>query len=157
MLRSSDKEIREIYQYACQVKNRVSFMKQALPIILQRHKVKLDYDYVGEAVLSGKNNYTKASQLKRFDSFSEDSLVYQFRPYKIKDFVLETNRDYLTNDDLGKSAVFVVLDAIIENDGQDISGNKRLLIYNIEVGQRVLVPNVKSLYRAYKDTNLRVA
>jgi len=150
----TSKEIREIYQYACQIKNRVSFMKQALPIILKRHGIKLDYDYVGEAVLSGKNAYTKASQLKRFDSFSEDSLVYQFRPYKIKDFVLETNRDYLTYDDLGKSAIFVVLDAIIENGGSNISGNKRLLIYNVEVGQKLLKSNLKSLYRKHKDTSL---
>jgi hypothetical protein len=150
----SDNEIREIYQYASQVKNRVSYMKIALPIILQKHNVKLKYDYLGEAVLSGKNNYTKASQLKRFESFSPDSLVYQFRPYKIKDFVLETNRDYLTDDDLGKSAVFVVLDATIENDGLKIGGNKRLLIYNVEVGHKIMIPNIKSLYKKHKDTNI---
>lgn len=150
----SDKEIREIYQYASQVKNRISYMKIALPIILQRHNVKLKYDYIGEAVLSGKNNYTKASQLKRFESFTPDSLVYQFRPYKIKDFILETNRDYLTDDDLGKSAVFVVLDATIENDGLKIGGNKRLLIYNVEVGHKIMKPNVHSLYRKHKDTDI---
>ena len=152
----SDNEIREIYQYASQLKNRVSYMKLALPIILKRHNVKLKYDYLGEAVLSGKNNYTKASQIKRFESFSPDSLVYQFRPYKIKDFVLETNRDYLTDDDLGKSAVFVVLDATIENDGLKIGGNKRLLIYNVEVGHKIMIPNIKSLYKKHKDTDLKV-
>jgi hypothetical protein len=150
----SDNEIREIYQYASQVKNRVSYMKIALPIILQKHNVKLKYDYLGEAVLSGKNNYTKASQLKRFESFSPDSLVYQFRPYKIKDFVLDTNRDYSTDEDLGKSAVFVVLDATIEDNGHKIGGNKRLLIYNVEVGHKVIVPNLKSLYKPWKDTDL---
>jgi hypothetical protein len=152
----TDKEIREIYQFSAQLKNRVGYMKLALPEILKKHGVNLKYDYVGEAVLSGKNNYTKASQLKRFESFSVDSLVYQFRPYKIKDFVLETNRDYLTNDDLGKSAVFVVLDATIEDNGHKIGGNKRLLIYNVEVGQKIMIPNLKSLYKAYKDTDLKV-
>jgi hypothetical protein len=152
----SDKEIREIYQYASGVKNRVGYMKVALPIILERHGVNLQYDYVGEAVLSGKNNYTTSSQLKRFESFSEDSLVYQFRPYKIKDFYLETNRDYLTDDDLGKSAVFVVLDATIENGGLKVGGNKRLLIYNVEVGHKVMIPHLKSLYRPWKDTDLSV-
>jgi hypothetical protein len=152
----TDKEIREIYQFSAQLKNRVGYMKLALPEILKKHGVNLKYDYVGEAVLSGKNNYTKASQLKRFESFSVDSLVYQFRPYKIKDFVLETNRDYLTNDDLGKSAVFVVLDATIEDNGHKIGGNKRLLIYNVEVGQKIMIPNIKSLYKAYKDTDLKV-
>ena len=153
----SDKEIREIYQYGSQLKNRVSYMKLALPNILKKHGVNLKYDYIGEAVLSGKNNYAKASQVRRFESFTEDSLVYQFRPYKIKDFVLETNRDYLTDDDLGKSAVYVVLDATIENNGQKIGGNKRLLIYNVEVGHKIVIPNIKSLYKKHKDTDLSVA
>ena len=149
----SDKEIREIYQYASQVKNRVSFMKLALPIILQKHNIDLKYDYLGEAVLSGKNNYTRSSQIKRFESFTSDSLVYQFRPYKIKDFVIDTNREYLTDDDLGKSAVFVVLDATIEDNGHKIGGNKRLLIYNVEIGHKVVISNLKSLYRPHKDTS----
>ena len=148
----SDKEIREIYQYASQIKNRVSYMKLALPIILKRHGIKLNYDYVGEAVLSGKNNYTRSSQIKRFESFTPDSLVYQFRPYKIKDFTLETNRNYLSSDDLRKSAVFVVLDATIEDNGNKIGGNKRLLIYNVEVGQKIMVSDLKALYRPHKDT-----
>lgn len=153
----SDKEIREIYQFSSQLKNRVSYMKLALPDILKRHNISLEYDYIGEAVLSGKNNYTRASQIKRFESFTPDSLVYQFRPYKIKDFVLETNRDYLTNDDLGKSAVYVVLDATIEDNGLKIGGNKRLLIYNVSVGQKVVVPNLRALYHPWKDTDLSVA
>ena len=153
----SDKEIREIYQYGSQLKNRVSYMKLALPNILKKHGINLKYDYIGEAVLSGKNNYAKASQVRRFESFTEDSLVYQFRPYKIKDFVLETNRDYLTDDDLGKSAVYVVLDATIENNGQKIGGNKRLLIYNVEVRQKIQIPNTRSLYKVHKDTDLSVA
>lgn len=65
-------------------------MKTKLPSILSRHGVSIDYDYIGEAVLSGKNNYTIKTQQKRFEDFSEDSLVYQFRPYKIKDFMDET-------------------------------------------------------------------
>ena len=152
----SDKEIREIYQYGSQLKNRVSYMKLALPNILKKHGINLKYDYIGEAVLSGKNNYARASQIRRFESFTEDSLVYQFRPYKIKDFVLETNRDYLTDDDLGKSAVYVVLDATIENNGLKIGGNKRLLIYNVEVGHKIVIPNIKSLYKKHKDTDLSV-
>jgi hypothetical protein len=152
----TDKEIREIYQYSSQLKNRVGYMKMMLPDILKKHKVNIKYDYVGEAVLSGKNNYTKASQLKRFESFSADSLVYQFRPYKIKDFVLETNRDYLTDEDLGKSAVFVVLDATIEDNGLKVGGNKRLLVYNVEVGHKVMIPNLKSLYKKHKDTDLNI-
>jgi hypothetical protein len=70
--------------------------------------------------------------------------------------VLETNRAYLTDDELGKSAVFVVLDATIENDGLKIGGNKRLLIYNVEVGHKIMIPNIKSLYKKHKDTDLKV-
>lgn len=150
----SDKEIREIYQFSSQLKNRVGYMKLKLPDILEKHNIKLKYDYIGEAVLAGKNNYARASQIKRFESFTPDSLVYQFRPYKIKDFVLDTNRDYLTDDDLGKSAVFVVLDATIEDGGLKIGGNKRLLIYNTEVGHKVVCPNLKSLYKVHKDTKI---
>lgn len=150
----SDKEIREIYQFSSQLKNRVGYMKLKLPDILEKHNIKLKYDYIGEAVLAGKNNYARASQIKRFESFTPDSLVYQFRPYKIKDFVLDTNRDYLTDDDLGKSAVFVVLDATIEDGGLKIGGNKRLLIYNTEVGHKIVCPNLKSLYKVYKDTKI---
>ena len=150
----SDGEIKEIYQYGKQVRNRAGYMKMALPGILAKHNVGLNYDYIGEAVIGGKNNYTLSSQAKRFEAFTPDSLVYQFRPYKIKDFVSDTGRDYLTKEDLGKSAVYVVLDATIENNGHKIGGNKRLLIYNVEVGQRVVIPNTKSLYKAHKDTAL---
>ena len=148
----SDKEIREIYQYASKLKNRVGYMKMALPILLKKHNIDLTYDYIGEAVLSGKNNYTRSSQIKRFESFTDSSLVYQFRPYKMKEFVMNTGREYLTKEDLGKTAIFVVLDATIEDNGFTIGGNKRLLIYNVEVGQKIVVPNTKSLYKKHKDT-----
>ena len=150
----TEREVREIYQCSSQLKNRVGYMKLALPIILKNHHVSLKYDYIGEAVLSGKNNYTRSSQIKRFESFTPDSLVYQFRPYKIKDFVADTDRDYLTDDDLGKSAVFVVLDATVENNGFKIGGNKRLLLYNVEVGHKIIVPHLQSLYKKHKDTDL---
>lgn len=150
----SEREIREIYQTSKQVKNRVKYIKQALPTILNRHNVKIDYDYVGEAVLSGKNHYTASTQTLRFDNFSPEATPYQFRPYRIKEFVNETGRNYLTSDDLGKKAVFVVLDAIIDNNGLDIKGNKRLLIYHVEVGHKIAVPNLKGLYRPHKDTAL---
>jgi hypothetical protein len=52
--------------------------------------------------------------------------------------------------------VFVVLDATIENGGLKVGGNKRLLIYNVEVGHKVMIPNLKSLYKVHKDTDLSV-
>ena len=149
----SDAEIRRIYQVSRKVKSRVRYMESELPKILSDHGIKdLQYDYVGEAVLNGRNNY---KETKRFDGFSPTSMVYQFRPYKIKKFMDETGRDFLTKDDLGKSAVYAVLDANIDDGGLKISGNKRLLLYHAEVGQRIVVPNVSSLYKIHKDTNLR--
>ena len=151
----SDDEINTIVNDCKNAKSRVEYMKSKLPSILSRHGVSIDYDYIGEAVLSGKNNYTIKTQQKRFEDFSEDSLVYQFRPYKIKDFMDETGRDVLTHDDLGKKAVFCVLDAEIYPN-KVIRGNKRMLIYYVEVAQKKRVPNLRSMYKEHKDTALAV-
>ena len=104
----------------------------------------------------GKNNYAKSSQEKRFNSFSADSLVFQFRPEKIKKFVEETNRDYITKDDLGKKCISLVLDATINENGKEITigGNKRLLVYYVEVGQKRRVFSRKNQYKAHKDTKI---
>lgn len=149
----SDKEIKDIIRESQNQKSRVKYMKDKLPHILDKHGITIDYDYIGEAVLSGKNNYTIKTQQKRFESFNENSIVYQFRPYKMKDFMDETGRDTLTHEDLGKKAVFCVLDAeIYPNDV--IRGNKRLLIYHVEVGQKKQVPNLRGMYKEHKDTAL---
>ncbi len=152
----TDEEISNLYVGKNQKKNRVEFMEIELPKILKSRNINIDYDYVGEAVLSGKNNYTLSSQEKRFNDFSVDSLVYQFRPYQIKGFVKDTDRDFLTKDDLGKKAVFVVLDAEIyeTSNGLKIEGNKRLLVYYVEVAQRIRVANYKGMYKPHKDTRL---
>lgn len=151
----SDDEIKNIVSDCKHMKSRIEYMKAKLPSILKNHGLSIDYDYVGEAVLSGKNNYTKQSQQKRFDDFTENSLVFQFRPYRIKDFVKDTGRTILTHDDLGKKAVFCVLDAEIYPNGI-IKGNKRLLVYYVEVGQKKRIPNVRSMYKEHKDTALAV-
>lgn len=151
----TDKEILGIHKYSKKAKSCVEYMKIYLPKLLRDKKQSIKYDYIGEAVLSGKNNYKSTSQLRRFDNFSETSLVYQFRPQKIKDFVKDTGRDYLTKDDLGKKAVFCVLDAEIHNNNI-IGGKKRMLIYYIEVGQKKRVLNQKSMYKEHKDTALAV-
>jgi len=148
-------EIKEIIRDSKNAKTRVGYMKNALPHILEKHNIDIDYDYVGEAVLSGKNNYTKGTQRRRFEAFDEDCLVYQFRPYQMKDFIENTGRDKLIREDIGKKAVFCVLDAEIYDDGS-IKGNKRLLIYYVEVGQKKRILNLKSMYKAHKDTSLAV-
>lgn len=146
-------EIRTIIRDSKKYKSRVEFMKVFLPFLLKKNFINIDYDYVGEAVLSGKNNYNKATQDKRFNAFSKDSLVYQFRPYQMKDFIKDTGRDMLTRDDLGKKAVFCVLDTNINSDGS-ISGNKRLLVYYVAVGLKKSVTNLRSMYKKHKDTAL---
>ena len=134
-------------------KSCVDFMKKYLPKLLQSKGKSIEYDYIGEAVLSGKNNYKSTSQNRRFDSFTTESLVYQFRPKKIKEFIADTGRDYLTKDDLGKKAVFCVLDSEIYKNGE-ISGNKRLLIYYVEVAQKIRTLKQRSMYKEHKDTSL---
>lgn len=151
----STEEIRSIYNGAKSSKSRVQFMKRILPSLLDRHGINIHYDYVGEAVLSGKNNYSIGTQKRRFDAFSDDSLVYQFRPYQMADFYQQTGRKCLLKDDLGKKAVFCVLDANIASNGV-ISGHKRLLIYYVEVGQKKKVRNLRTMYKAHKDTALTV-
>jgi hypothetical protein len=116
----------------------------------------LDYDYIGEVHMSGKNNYAKSSQDKRFNSFDKDLMVFPFRADKIKKFVEDTNRNYLTKEDVGKKCISLVLDANINENGSDIivSGNKRLLIYHVEVGQKKLLFSRKNQYKPHKDTSL---
>ena len=152
----SDNEIIDLYKKGKKRNSRVSMMAQELPIIFNKHHVEAKYNYIGECQLSGKNNYAQSSQEKRFNSFSSDSLVFQFRPEKIKEFVNDTKRTYLTKEDLGKKCVSVVLDAeIYENGGNiTIKGNKRLLVYYVEVGQKKMAFSRKKQYKAHKDTKL---
>lgn len=150
----TDDEISGIYNAVQGKKGRVNFMKAYLPILLNNHGININYDYIGEAVLEGKNHYAKSSQVKRFEAFNKDTVVYQFRPERIKDFVNDTGRSELTMEDLGKKAVYCVLDANIYNNGDVITGNKRMLLYCVEVAQKKRVPNLHSMYKEHKDTSL---
>ena len=149
----NDNDLQNIVNSASHTKNRVELAKRIMPTILQKYGIKIDYDYVGEVLFSGKNNYKSTSQKRRFDAFTKDSLVFQFRPYKIKDFVKDTGRNYLLKEDLGKKAIFCVLDANVYSNCT-ITGNKRLLIYHVEVGLKKKVPNLHSMYKEHKDTSL---
>ena len=124
--------------------------------ILTRNGYNLNYDYIGEVHMSGKNNYAKSSQDKRFNSFDKDLMVFPFRPDKMKKFVEDTNRNYLTKEDVGKKCISVVLDSTIHERGNEIviGGNQRLLIYFVEVGQKKLLFSRKKQYKPHKDTNL---
>lgn len=153
----TDKEIEKIYNVGKVKKNRMEFMKQYLPTLLRQKCIDLKYDYIGETHISGKNNYALSSQEKRFNNFSSDAAVFSFRPQNLKDFIQETKRTFLTNEDIGKKAVFTVLDAEIHEDGNTftISGNKRLLLYCVEVSERIRIPNRDKMYKPHKDTFLR--
>jgi len=123
--------------------------------MLKDKNIDCSYDYFNEAHMQGKNNYAVSSQVKRFDSFTSDSLVFGFRADKLKQFQLEKNRDYLTTDDFGLSCVSLVLDAEIDkNSGTCIGGNMRLLVYHTMVGAFKVVPSQKSMYQQHKDTSL---
>lgn len=149
----SDDKIIDIYLSGKGKRNRAKIVAEYVDDILKTNGYHIDYDYIGEVHISGKNNYAKSSQIKRFDSFTEDSLVFQFRPNKIKQFMADTKRDYLTKEDLGKKCLSIVLDATID-DNLNVDGNKRLLFYYVEVGQKKMMFNRKKQYKAHKDTDL---
>lgn len=149
----NDDEVKEIFLLGKGKRNRASLIENRFNELLAKNGYNIKYDYINEVQISGKNHYAKSSQDKRFNSFSEDSLVFQFRPEKIKKFIDDTKRNYLTREDVGKRCVSIVLDADI-NDNLVISGNKRLLVYYVEVGQKQMVYSRKGQYKQHKDTDV---
>lgn len=149
----NDDEVKEIFLLGKGKRNRASLIENRFNELLEKNGYNIKYDYINEVQISGKNHYAKSSQEKRFNSFSEDSLVFQFRPEKIKKFVDDTKRNYLTREDVGKRCVSIVLDAEI-TDNLNISGNKRLLVYYVEVGQKQMVFSRKGQYKQHKDTDV---
>lgn len=151
----TDEEIETIHRQCKGKKVSRANAKRLFPLILQNHGVDCKYDYFHEAHMSGRNNYSPSSVVRRFDSFTEDSLVFGFRADKMVDFVAETGRDYLTDEDFGKRCVSIVLDADIDkNSSKVIGGNKRLLVYYSEVGAYTMIPSKESMYRAHQDTSI---
>ena len=149
----NDDEVKEIFLLGKGKRNRASLIENRFNELLEKNGYNIKYDYINEVQISGKNHYAKSSQEKRFNSFSEDSLVFQFRPEKIKKFIDDTKRNYLTREDVGKRCVSIVLDAEI-TDNLNISGNKRLLVYYVEVGQKQMVFSRKGQYKQHKDTDV---
>lgn len=152
----TDEDIKKIYFSCKNKKNRSEIIEPFFNELLKRNNYHIPYNYIGEVHIMGKNNYAKSSQEKRFDSFSTDSLVFQFRPEKISKFVKETNRNILTKDDIGKKLVSLVLDTNIIDEKNDIqiSGNKRLLVYYVEVGVKKRMFVRKKQFKPHKNTEL---
>ena len=155
-IKLTDDEINFLYKKCKGKRNRASLVEDKINDILTRNGYNLNYDYIGEVHMSGKNNYAKSSQDKRFNSFDKDLMVFPFRPDKMKKFVEDTNRNYLTKEDVGKKCISVVLDSTIHERGNEIviGGNQRLLIYFVEVGQKKLLFSRKKQYKPHKDTKL---
>jgi hypothetical protein len=155
-LKLTDDEILDIYLKNKGVRNNHKIMEGMIPSLFDRHNCHIKYDYIGDVYMKSKNHYAQSSKTKRFESFSEESLVCQFKPDKIKKFQEDTKRDYFTAEDLGKRCISLVLDAEIEetNDTIKINGNKRLLIYYVEVGQKRQIFNRSSQYKPHKDTKI---
>lgn len=152
----TDEEVEMFSRIGKNRKTGRSVMKAFLPTFFVNHGVDIEYNYLHEYLVKGKNNYKESSQIRRFDNFSETSQVYEFRAETMKDFIAETGRNFLTVDDLGKKCISVVLDAEVDKDTNKVlcGGNNRLLVYYSGVGQRVVVANHKSCYRKCKDTSL---
>lgn len=148
----TDDEVLQFYNLRATRDKKHAKAQALIDNMLTKHNLTIQYDYVGEVQVNGKNNYAKSSQSKRFDSFSKDSLVFQFRPEKMPQFVADTGRNFLDQTDVGKKCISIVLDANV--DGGHISGNKRLLVYYVEVGQKHRVFVRESQYQAHKGTRL---
>ncbi|MDE7389861.1 MAG: DEAD/DEAH box helicase family protein [Lachnospiraceae bacterium] len=151
-------DVKEIY-FACgqHTRGQNKSTAEILPKILKKYHKEIEYDYFIEAYMSGRQKYAKSVVEKRFDAFSSDSLVFQIIPDKNKDFQEATGgRKYFTKEDLGKKAVGVVFDVVIEviNGKITLSGNRRLLIYYVEVGQKKRMANHQTQYQPHKDTSL---
>lgn len=149
-------DVRYIYQTCSVSKQQSRITERIIPTILRKYHKSIPYDYFIEAYMSGKNRYAKSTQEKRFDAFSEDSLVFQFAPDKMKKFISDTGRKSLTREDIGKKAIGVVFDITVDvvNGKLILGGNKRLLIYYVEVGQKKRVANHNTQYQVHKDTAL---
>ena len=96
----SDDIIKVLYKKCKGKRNRIGLIEDNIKNIFATNNYHLDYDYIGEVHMSGKNNYAKSSQDKRFNSFDKDLMVFPFRADKIKKFVEDTNRNYLTKEDV---------------------------------------------------------
>lgn len=152
----TNEDAKTIWQTCANVRSQREATLKILPSILRKYGKTIPYDYFIEAYMSGKNNYAKSVQTKRFDSFTPDSLVFQFEPNRISEFKENTGRSTLNKEDIGKKAIGVVFDATVEfvHGKFIIGGNRRLLIYYVEVGQKKRMANHQSQYQAHKDTAL---
>lgn len=151
-------ELREICQLSqCSERICNKRTEELVKKIFVHHHIEIKYDYFFEVFMKGKNNYAQSTQEKRFNAFSPDSNICQFRPEKSLKFRQDTGRDVLNKSDLGKKGISIVFDSTIEtikNKGIVIGGNRRLLVYYFEVAQQKQMANHESLYCMHKDTSL---
>lgn len=153
----TEEELHYIWKSCKGNRNRMKVMESVIQEIFSKRGIDIPYDYLMETYMSGKDNYAKSCQTKRFDSFTESSIVCQFRPEKCQKFQDDNNgRDYLTCEDVGKRAISIVFDTNIIVNGKSVTfnGNRRLLIYYFEVGQKREVINRDKQYKEHKDTNI---
>lgn len=147
-----------IWQKCANTHSQKESTKEILPHIFRKYNKEIPYDYLIEAYMSGKNNYAKSVQEKRFDSFNNESLVFQFEPNRMPEFKEQTGRSCLIKEDIGKKGIGIVFDATVEYISSlgrfVIGGNRRLLVYYVEVGQKKRMANHQSQYQAHKDTAL---
>lgn len=148
-------DLKLIYMMCSRQKNKPVDFDVLVRYILNKYgKRDIKFDYIFDSFMKGKQAYAKSTQEKRFEGFSKDSTVMQFRPQHCRQFIEDTGRDYLTNEDIGKKGISVVFDIEMDtwNGRPLIVGNRRLLVYYFEVAQKKKMINHESLYRVHKDT-----
>lgn len=157
----TDDEIIELYNSTYNKKGRpirdifTNFLNK---IVEKKNLEKITFDYICDLYIKGKNNYSKSSQIKKFESFEENTNVFKIRAEKLIGFSeMNNGRKEFNETDLGLTAIMASLDATIvkNNDNFVIGGNKKLLIYKSELAQRTKVADRKTMFKIHKCTNLK--
>jgi hypothetical protein len=96
----------------------------------------IDFDYFGEAYISGRERYSGSTVItKWFQNFDSDTNCPSYR---------NVDRTELSNKDIGKKIVHVVLD----------DKSKKLLVYRGMLTKKIKIKNTNKLVKPHKNTEL---
>lgn len=118
----------------------------------------IKFDYIGACFIRGKQRYALSVHKKFFDSFN-DTYISGFYPATMSagSFKKITGRKELDIEkDLGKTFIHVVLDTSYNDETDEISGNKRLLISHGILTRQKRIKSVEKLIQEHKNTDLLV-
>ena len=125
----SDQEIKRFLEASMNKDiSRKEFAKTEVRIL----KPNLKFEYMGEVYINGKNMYGSLNVIQKWFYEFYGTNCPSYRPDKY--FREVTGRDVLTDKDIGKKIIHIVLDAEVDFDENKnivgVSGNKQLLVYH---------------------------